>query len=675
MMKIECLKKGKNVIKGSSELRIMQNNYTPVLDLLIRESLQNSLDAKKENADVIYVDYLHSSFNVDSVCSEIETVGDKIKNKYKSNKADYIAIMDKNTIGLTGDLSGDYEEKDKQNQNLGKLVFHIMEEQEREGAGGSWGIGKTLYYRLGIGLVIYYSRIRNNNSYQERLVAAIVEDETKKDGLLSSINGNVGVAWFGDVENGKAVKAITDSDYIKRFLSHFDLKPLTNNETGTYVIIPFIDEKKLLENNLSENAEEMWWNKSIEDYLYVSVLRWYFPRFSKYYDNGPKLDVHINGEKVEASDESNTVLYKKYIELYDAFYKNKPNKWIKVSKIERKTDLVTNKVGKFIYGLVDKNEIGVKKYHLPNPKQYALIDFYESSYPLVCYCRNAGMIINYETFNRNLGFINCPEDKYIIGLFVVDPNNSICCSPKNIKLDEYLRTSEKSDHSSWEDHPIPNYNHNIRIVDGIYKNIAKVLNADFGEEKKIETENTVDISLARKFGHLFLPDAGYGSDPRKAGSGSNGGGGFTKIGNSKIQLLSTKYKDGNLILGYEIVMKERVKYIKFDNLINTVGKKYNAIDWIEEGFEYPCNICQIGLQCIARNKKSVTEDVVFVEKGDEVLFEGYSIEFISTQNSCYSFVLNRQDNNNDGLIFKIYIEIENKDKSMQTYCNVEFGGK
>lgn len=674
MLKIEYLTKQKNVIRGSGELRIMQNNYTPVLDLLVRESIQNSLDARQDSVDTVFVDYLYDTFDVKNLCNEFELIGETIKNRISSKEAKYIAIMDKNTVGLTGSLSGNYDDDEKANENLGKLVYHIMEHQDREGAGGSWGIGKTLYYRIGIGLVIYYSRVLENGKYQDRLVAAVVEDETTKKGLLSSIKGNAGVAWFGNKQENKDVEAIVDSHYIGEFLKTFNIKPLEGKETGTYVIIPFVNEEELLNNNLSEYADKMWWNNNIQDYLYVAVLRWYFPRFSNYYENGPKLNVHINGESVEATEETNTILYKKYIELYDAFYKKQPNNWIKVENIERKTDLLNYNVGKFIYGVINKNEIGVKKYHLPNPKQYALIDDYDNSYPLVCYCRNAGMIVNYELFNKNVGKINCSEDEYIIGLFVVDPKNAICCSTGNIKLDEYLRKGEKSDHSSWEDHPIPNHYRNIKIVDGIYKNIAKILNTNFGEEKVIESESSINISLARKFGRMFLPDAGYGSDPRKAGTGTSSGGGFTKVGKNRVRILNTTYKNKNLVLGYEIIQKDAGQNIKFNNLINTVNGKYEAIVWEDLGFEYPCNIKKVSFQCISRNNKKVNENVVIIDKNSNRVFENFEIEFLYVKNNCYSIIMNDINKDIEEIDFKIFIEIETKDKSIQTYCDIAFGG-
>ena len=44
-MKIEIAEPGRMTQTGSSLLKLIQNNNMPALDLLVRESIQNSLDA------------------------------------------------------------------------------------------------------------------------------------------------------------------------------------------------------------------------------------------------------------------------------------------------------------------------------------------------------------------------------------------------------------------------------------------------------------------------------------------------------------------------------------------------------------------------------------------------------------------------------------------------------
>ena len=52
-MKIEIAEPGRMTQTGSSLLNPLQNNNMPVLDLLVRESIQNSLDARKDGSKYV----------------------------------------------------------------------------------------------------------------------------------------------------------------------------------------------------------------------------------------------------------------------------------------------------------------------------------------------------------------------------------------------------------------------------------------------------------------------------------------------------------------------------------------------------------------------------------------------------------------------------------------------
>ena len=132
---------------GSSLLRMMQNVSTPVLDLIVRESLQNSLDAAKRtlqiNSEKIRVDINYDIFDSNKLANEFEGISKKL-HEMDSENAHFLSISDTNTIGLTGNLNGIFKSNEK-DQNLGKLVFQIMKPQDNEGSGGSWGALERLF--------------------------------------------------------------------------------------------------------------------------------------------------------------------------------------------------------------------------------------------------------------------------------------------------------------------------------------------------------------------------------------------------------------------------------------------------------------------------------------------------------------------------------------------------
>lgn len=302
-MKIEIAEPGRMTQSGSSLLKLIQNNNMPILDLLVRESIQNSLDAKNEKDPYVTVELLTGEFNKLSLNNELEGIKDSLNKKYWKNEYKYIAVRDSNTVGLTGKMHYD-EVTDNQYGNLLKLIYEISKPQEAEGAGGSWGLGKTVYFRVGIGLVIYYSRIVNEQGqYESRLAASLVENEMENDSLIPALPGKSkrGIAWWGQEIGVNKTKPITDEQYIEKILKIFGMDPYDGNLTGTTIIIPYIDEHMLLENNQIEykdgedNIIRPFWRCSIEDYLKVALQRWYAPRLNNTkYPYGKFLRAKIN---------------------------------------------------------------------------------------------------------------------------------------------------------------------------------------------------------------------------------------------------------------------------------------------------------------------------------------------------------------------------------------------
>ena len=246
-MQIEIAKHERMSESGSSLLRLIQNTSTSTLDLLVRESLQNSLDAARSDKDYVGVNFKVGEFEAAAFNSFFDGIKDKLNARF-FGKQKYISVRDHNTVGLTGPLHFS-QVKNNEFGNLLKLVYEISKAQQNQGAGGSWGLGKTVYFRLGIGLVIYYSRIlKDNGEYESRLAAALVEDECKADRLIPEIPGEPqrGIAWWGSRFNANSTQPVTDEAEIKQLLDVLGIKMYSKEQTVTTIIIPYVDEEKLL---------------------------------------------------------------------------------------------------------------------------------------------------------------------------------------------------------------------------------------------------------------------------------------------------------------------------------------------------------------------------------------------------------------------------------------------
>lgn len=606
-MHIEIAEMARMSERGSSLLRLIQNSHTPVLDLLIRESVQNSLDAAKKHDSPVYYDISIVEFNKHKAAKHFTGIQDKLISRFSGDIQKSIVIRDKNTVGLTGPLHQDYI-KDNKFGNLLKLVYEISMPQEKKEAGGSWGLGKTVYFRAGIGLVIYYSRIKlKDGEYQSRLAACLVEDETKSDTLLPEPEKGLkrGIAWWGEKHSENSTRPITNQEKINRILEDFNIEPYTGDETGTTIIIPFINEKKLIAK--AEYSEEQWWHKDIEQYLNIALQRWYAPRINnEFYPYGSYLVPSVNNKLltennmepifsiirslyIAASSDLNNV-YSTYIDKKD----------IQVKQIDIHKTLRDKTAGKVAFIKLDRDNL---RMNVPENKRspYEYLDLPkngdDTNPPIICYLRKPGMIINYETEGKwTSGIDPTPSDEYIIGVFVPESKNLVIAPEEAMSLDEYLRRGEKADHSSWSDIMIGDKK--FTIVERIQKRVSAAIRHAYNS--KDERENLFRSgALSKSLAKVLLPPAGFGNQPSP--------GIKTEKPRSKSRRRNTGHKleitnssraaDGSIVLNFEITIPEKTMSLEIEAKIDSEGnKKITGDEWESEneiGTKFPVVIRNI----------------------------------------------------------------------------------
>lgn len=270
---------------GSVTLKSLQNNNIPDIDLLVREAIQNSSDASiGVPGDLFTVHFNTGFFAPSSFNTILSGIEDILNQKYPIESAEYLEIRDTKTTGLTGCVRlNDIDIDD--HGNFFKLIFDTGKKQTQVNAGGNWGFGKSVYYRVGIGIVIFYSRICDGSGYESRLIITLVEDENNPDAILSKISyRSAGKAWWG-IKDGEDLLPLTDDELIKEILKIFKVRPFESDETGTSIIIPYIKTKELLRNiipaeaNISEDIRACCtWANNFEEYLNLAIQKWYAPK-------------------------------------------------------------------------------------------------------------------------------------------------------------------------------------------------------------------------------------------------------------------------------------------------------------------------------------------------------------------------------------------------------------
>ena len=640
-MKIEIAKEGRMDMSGKGLLRAMQNDSMPLLDLFVRESVQNSLDAGIADKGYVQVDFGIGQFNSTDLADEFEGISHSLIQQYGAGNNKYIFVKDRNTQGLTGPMHFS-DKTDLDNRNLLKLVYEIAKPQESKGAGGSWGYGKTIYFRVGIGLVIYYSRIRmEDGSFQSRLAACLVEDEKRSDALLNDpkLKSHRGLAWWGDLyefnSNGSSEKGtvpVTDERAINRMLEIFGFQRFIGNETGTAIIIPYIDEEKLLKNNIGSDSKHIPWISSVESYLRIAIQRWYIgrlnnPTYTKI-QKQPWLKVTVNGEGI-TSDE----MAEPFVEiqkLYNlALTGEKRNDTYHCQPIPLRKYFKNTTSGYIAYKMFTPEEMGMcPPVNNPNPfyfvKNQDDTTAFKDGDIILTYFRKPGMAVTYDTCGAWVNRIKLNNENtgdILIAVYVLNSSNRFV--DKQIKdletIEDYFRASEKADHTSWYD---INVNDTYpRLLFKIQQGIKKRINESYKEVQEIPEHES--SSLSKMFGEYFLPPQGFGKRAGRKPKAKSKEKEVIKHKDFKVTVREDQIRLNGQVLTMPVTIEasKQVSNLGFLLDVSADGKSIPISQWQDKvGLAVPFEISSVKVKTVQTEKRIVERDIFLENRIEKTSF-------------------------------------------------------
>ncbi|MFK0268050.1 hypothetical protein [Pseudomonas asiatica] len=528
-MKYYCLPLQPMQESGAFLLRALQNEETPLLDLLVRESIQNALDAGRNGfrALPVSVDFHIREHSLDAIASTFsEGLNLQTLEKRYPRTPKLLEIRDSDTEGLTGPMSFDSVEANSQHGNFLKLVFEIGRTRSDDGAGGSWGLGKTCYFRMGAGLVIYYSRIKTAEGYEERLVASLVEDENREDRL--QLTTQTGIAWWGAEEG---LQAITASDHISNVLKALGAQPFTGRETGTAIIIPFIREN-LLPVFDENGGQAPWWYSSYEDYVNVAIQRWFSARLDNpFFASGRYLRASVNGKEIANADM--LPIFRVAQCLYDRAIGEPPGTTdyltaqgvksndVLIRPISLRGEFVgTGQAGQLLAVALTPRQLQMDApNNNPSPETcvFSKPDSGAPHRPIMTFMRSPGMNIcwddSLDSRGWSGGFSGFADGRYVVGLFLPDSKQELMPSvARGLRstiqnLEGYLRSCERADHAAWVDV------NGGRIVEKIRAQCGRAWK-EFGVPPQPSATVKPSMRMSRKLAELVLPNRGFGNDGR-----------------------------------------------------------------------------------------------------------------------------------------------------------------
>jgi hypothetical protein len=261
---------GPGDIDGEGALRLLGTPNIDLASVLVRETAQNSWDARGVSPKV---DFIVNLRRLDG--SMVEVLRNRIftgsppniglTDVLQRDEVWVLEISDRGTVGLNGPIRNDLAVDPGMDTNFMDLVFNIGTPRDVHLGGGTYGFGKTIaYLASNVGAVLLWTRCMGAQGLEHRLIGSAIGDSFSKDGLRFT-----GRHWWGNVISEESrVEPVTgkiaEELAAKAFAARFG-----GSATGTSILIldPHLggespeDDIKLL----SDAVVWHLWPKLLED--------------------------------------------------------------------------------------------------------------------------------------------------------------------------------------------------------------------------------------------------------------------------------------------------------------------------------------------------------------------------------------------------------------------------
>jgi hypothetical protein len=490
-------------VKANTVLKVLKTGSgLSLIDILVRESIQNSLDAGRndfEGFTEFYFDTVEYNDSDDLINAlsflrqeEPDYVFQRLIGRIERSNASAIILSDRGTTGLSGPVKYDDNEWHDNNirKNFANLVYELGQNHGAEMAGGSFGFGKSIYYRISeAGLVMYYSR----SAEGERLAFCMISKEEQEASHLST-----GVCWWGETSEYKGIKyavPVTDPAKIDEVFTSLKMEKirLEENETGTSISIIGPRLNFLRENvNESEENEIPYDSQLLKIKFEEAVQKWYWPRMIEtnivnQYGTVKPLKFFSGGKLIPVSKQN--IEKGKLLEAAENLNMGEHR-----NNSEIKTELLTHRTGNVKLGTLAYRIYNFNPGEVPGLNCISMI--------------RAPRMVVYEKY------IQGSKDSFFSAVFLVKSDEKVFRNNKDtleIILDNAFRDSESSTHSEWNIQNISEEDNYFRyyVKKAIHDSALKIENAiqPMAETPKSQSEWSPYSTLLGKV--LATEDEGF----------------------------------------------------------------------------------------------------------------------------------------------------------------------
>ncbi|AZQ77090.1 hypothetical protein EJ997_06865 [Flaviflexus ciconiae] len=258
-LKIFSLDRGPSVVTSGGRGKLLRTAADLTrLEILVRETLQNSWDARLPGKAPTYGARIHRASTEareslrDRIFTGLSAPLGNLASVLDDDELRLLEIFDRGTSGLDGPVRSGQAPDPGEANNFNSFVFDIGTTKEGENTGGTFGFGKTATFEVShVYSVVYWSVCRlANGDLEHRLIACMQGDPFEHGSKRFT-----GAHWWGDPGSeeiiplcGAEAKALGERIFERRF---------HEGETGTSILVVAPEVRIEPEDEEEETAERI----------------------------------------------------------------------------------------------------------------------------------------------------------------------------------------------------------------------------------------------------------------------------------------------------------------------------------------------------------------------------------------------------------------------------------
>lgn len=223
-------------IQGVGAKKLLGTPHVSTAELLVRETAQNSWDARTGDRPVEFTLNLRrlpqetTKFLDESVFTE-SAYGTQIRDALTADEIWAVEISDRGTVGLGGPVRNDRAIPANSVTHFIDLIFNIGATKGDPTAGGTYGFGKSIAYMVSrVSAIVVWSRCETDKGPEDRLIASAIGDVFELDGYRYT-----GRHWWGRTIDGRPEPVV--GPVAQELANQIFSKNFEGNELGTSILI------------------------------------------------------------------------------------------------------------------------------------------------------------------------------------------------------------------------------------------------------------------------------------------------------------------------------------------------------------------------------------------------------------------------------------------------------